>query len=686
MNSKFVNLTDYCVLEYKMTPLSYYAPEIINSDFFFVKNANVDLYQIYNDEASATTTRNTRGVSVVPIGGSRFIKVDITQVPIYTQYDPNIIETQVSNSFTNTLVMDTMRFHFASGFNFTEVENIILGARQKLNNLKQVQLANVLVDSLTAQSLLTFNNKPLFLANTIYDRFIDIKIPSCAYLDQNFDLFGPGSFEHVFTEGAGLIKNSPITVSLVEAVYEDYYADNNVTYAAYRVTNYKEASIAQTNEFDSLGAVIQEANDGDYIEFYATWNGEFPNDLISILDSRGADQDWIIVHQLQVYEQIGTSLVPSGNFVYYQEDSFDGPLAYRPILKEAGFAVSMSIDYTMRLLNKLTGEQVVRESSFSLMNPNKYGKKLSKIPLLDVPQSMKVYNKIVQSNIDASSLFRTKTQSSTTTTPTTTTVKEIKVGVPIFYKQENIRLSHKNALLTSSDSTQEVIYGQGELMLPIDPTDNYIKFTIYEADKKDPSKQAFANLNNNSTFRLNFGTDTTLTYESLKDPSIENPSRGQIAFRIPKDQAKKILQTTDQLVYITLIGEDGSESLMYTGKWMPSSEYSTILKAADSAKSALLNDPQTIIAGLQNTIRELQAEVQGLKSRVVTQSLVNTTKIKETYQNINALASSVPPSAVTATPINPATTVQNIGRAVDIAVKPERRTEQVTSVQSIPGL
>jgi hypothetical protein len=683
MNSKFINLTDYCVLEYKMTPLSYYAPEIINSDFFFVKNANLDLYQIYNDEASATTTRNTRGVSVVPIGGSRLIKVDITQVPIYTQYDTNIIETPVSNSLTSTLVMDTMRFHFASGFNFTEVENIVLGAKQKLNNLKQVQLANVLVDSLTAQSLLTFNNKPLFLANTIYDKYIDIKIPSCAYLNQNFDLFGPSSFEHVFTEGAGLIKNSPITVSLIEAVYEDFFADNNVTYESYRVNRYFEAAIAQTNEFDNLGAIIQEASDGDYIEFYATWNGEFPNDLISILNSRGADQQWIIVHQLQVYEQIGTAFVPSGNIVHYQEDSFDGPLSYRPILKDAGFAISMSIDYTMRLLNKLTGEQIVRESSYSLMNPNKYGKKLAKIALLDSPQSMKVYNKIVQSNIDASSLFRTKSGSTAISTPTTTTVKEIKVGVPIFYKQENIRISHKNALLTSSDSTQEVIYGQGELTLPIDPTDNYIKFTIYEADKKDPTKQAFANLNNNSTFRLNFGSDTILSYESLKDPSVENPSRGQIAFRVPKDQAKKILQSTDQLMYITLIGEDGSESLMYTGKWLPSSEYATILKAADAAKSTLLNDPQTVITGLQNTIRDLQTEINSLKGRVVAQSIVNTAKVKETYQNINALSANVPPASLTSSPSNPSTTVPSVVKSVDVAVSPNRRTQQATNIQSI---
>lgn len=682
MNSKFVNLTDYCVLEYKMTPLSYYAPDIVNSDFFFVKNQALDSYQIYNDEASALTTKNTRGLSVVPIGGSRLVKVDITQVPIYTQYDPNIIETEVPNSYTNIIVMDTLRFHFASGFNFTEVENLILGARQKLNNLKQVQVVNLLVDSLTAQSLLTFNNKPLFLSNTIYDKYIDVKIPNFAYLDQDFDTFGPSSFEYLFTEGVGLIKNSPVTVSIIEAQYEDLYADNDVVYESYRVVNYYEAAVAQINEFDNLGAYIDEAADGDYIEFHATWNGEFPNDLIASLNARGTDQDWIIVHQLQVYEQVGTAQVPTGNLVIYQEDSFDAPLSYRPILKEAAFAVSMSIDYTMRLLNKLTGEQVVREGSYSLLNPNKYGKKLSKIQLADSPQSMKVYNKLVQSNLDASSLFRTKQSQSTASTSTSAvTTREIKVGVPIFYKQENIRMSQKNALLVSSDATTEVIFGQGDLILPIDPTDNYIKFTVYEADRKDPNKQNFANLNNNSMFKLNFGTDGAYSYDSLKDPSVENPSKGQIAFRIPKDQAKKILQTTDELMFITLIAEDGSESLMYTGKWMASSQYSTIIKANENAKNALLNDPQVVIAELRQTINDLQNQLQSSKSRLLSQVLDDTVRVKEVSQNINAVASMAPASAANQA-INTATTISSSADAASQSQSIASRAKRVTSIQS----
>lgn len=639
MISRFVTLSDYCILEYMMTPPGDPAPQIVNSNYFFVKNSNVDLLQIYNTDAYTQITKNARGLSVVPIGSSRLVRVDLTDIPIYTQYDPNITETELSNTLSSTLIMDTMRFHFASGFNFTEVENIILGARQKLNDLRQIQLANVLVTAQTMSELLTFNPRPLFLANTIYDRYIDIKIPTSSYINEDFDQFGSASFEYAITEGVGFIKNSPITVSLSEATYEDLFADNGERYEVYRVVNYFEGSVPQINEFDNFGAVIQEATDGDYIEFFATWNGAFPEDLISTLNARGPDNDWIFVHQLQVYEQIGGSFIPSGNFLVYQEDNFDTPLSYRPILKSAGFAISMSIDYTVRLLNKKNGDQIIRTGSMTLFNPNKYGKNLQKIELPNGPQSLKVYNKIVQKNLEFSNLFTgqkelvpTSPQNQIIYVPT-----EVKVSVPIFFKQAYIKASQRNALLKAADGSSEIIFGQGELILPIDPTDNFVKFTFYETDPAKPGENKPANLNINSTFALNFGKDAKFTYSSVKDPAIENPSIGQIAFRIPKDQAKKILESTDQLMYISVIADDGTETLLYTGKWLPSDSYSAIIKANEAARNALLNDPQETISKLKKLVDDLENEKAELKRQLASETRAQVVK-PQTIKNINAIS------------------------------------------------
>ena len=277
MNSSFVSLSSYCLLEFRATPLNDLTPPMLSTEYYFVDNKNVDTYQIYNSDGDASLTHNSRNRSVVSVAGSKVIYVDTTLVPIYTQYDPNITETALNPSLSQNLVMDTLRFHFASGFNFTEVENLVVGARYKMNNLKQVQIATILLDAATALEIFTYNNHPLFIANTIYDKYIDVKVPAAPWIDKDFDEFGDASFEYAITGGVGFIKNAPITVFLAEANWEEYNAPNDITYDRYKLVNYFEGAVAQVNEFDALGCVIEEADDGDYIKFHATWGGGFPD-------------------------------------------------------------------------------------------------------------------------------------------------------------------------------------------------------------------------------------------------------------------------------------------------------------------------------------------------------------------------------------------------------------------------
>jgi len=319
MISNFINLSSYCVLEFRSTPIGDPSPPLLTSQFYLVDNKHLGINQIYNTDGYSTQTHNTRDFSLIGLGGSKLIYNDITLSPMYSDFDPLITETTVSSELSINMVMDTMRFHFASGFNFTDVEHIIVGARHKLNNITQIQLANIILNSVTTASLFSYNTRPLFLANTIYDKYIDVKIPSIPWLDADFTQFGVNSFEHAITGGIGFIKNAPITVFLAEATQSDYFAPNNITYEQYQITQYYEGSVSQVNKFDTLGCHIAEAEDGDYIEFFATWNGAFPDSLIATLNEEGADQEWIISHQLTIYEHIGSDIVLSGNSLIYQE-------------------------------------------------------------------------------------------------------------------------------------------------------------------------------------------------------------------------------------------------------------------------------------------------------------------------------------------------------------------------------
>jgi hypothetical protein len=650
MNSSFVNLSSYCILEFRSIPLGD-TPTLLSTDFYLVDNKNVNTLQIYNTDGDMT--HNSRDLSVLSLGGSKVIYNDPNLVPMYSQYDSNITETAIDQSFSDNMVMDTMRFHFASGFNFTDVEHIIVGAKHKMNNLDQVQIATIILNAATAQSIFTYNNRPLFIANTIYDKYIDVKIPAISWLDKDFEQFGSLSFEYQITNGIGFIKNAPITVFLAEANYSEYHAPNNITYAQYQLVNYYEGAVAQINRFDALGCQIQEAMDGDYIEYFATWNGAFPDSLINVLNDSGADQNWIISHQLQVYEQIGTDLYPSGNIQSYQADKFDEVQVFRPILREAGYAVSMSIDYTVRLINTKNGDQVIKTAALSIINPNKYGKKLAKINLPDGPQSMKVYNKIIQKNFEMTNLFTPKsTQVIVPPVPpipipeviTVTETKTIKEYVPI--KQMDIMLSAKNALNSVGNESDQVVYGQGKLILPIDPVDNFIKFTVYQVNPIDATNNARLDLNNNSDFKLNFGKTAQYAFSTVTDSTLTSPSRGEIAFRIPKEQALLLLESKDTQFYLTMVSKiDGTETLFYTGTWVSSLNYASVLQSKLDAASALANEKK--ISGLKDQVTNLTTENQSLTEGILTgvQPKIKPQEQMQTNQTVNATAAIKPPAS-----------------------------------------
>lgn len=654
MSSTFLRLTDYCIAEYIPTPVTVVpGGKVLTTDFYKLVNNKTGTRQIYNTDAANDVTRNSRDLTVVGVGGSRLIYLDPTLSPIYTEYDPELVETIVDSDLTTNQVFETVRLHFASGFNFTEVRNIIFGIKHNLNDNTQLIASNCILDSQTAQEIFSYNLRPLFIGNTIYDRYLEVDVPAIAWMIDDFDTLGVNSFAHVITDGIGFSKNSSPIVYLAEAAYEEYNAPNNITYDRYQISNYYESPVAKDNKFEPLGCYLAEATDGDYIEYFATWGGAFPEDAIAQLNSTGTDQDWILVHQLQVYEHVGGELIPSSNQIIYQEGNFDTPQYFRPILRNAGFAVAMSIDYTLRLLNRRGPEQVIKTASLSVFNPNKYGLRLTKLNLPEGPKSMKVYNKIIQKNYEIGSIFSPRSVHVNAATPTpgtagtsTIQIKEVLVPTYTMIKQSRIRLSQRNALNQVGNEAAELIYGQGRLVIPIDPTDNLIKFIVHQTNPIDATKQDRVNLNNNSEFRLVFGKTNDFVFAAAVDPALTSPSQGELAFRVPKEFAKRLATTTDPNFHIAVVSKaDGTETMMYTGTWAPSEKYSDILAAEEDALAIVANEAQVVqlqqqVALLTSQNEDLTEEVASLKSQQNSAPPSGTLPTVFNINNINAVNAS----------------------------------------------
>ena len=628
--SRFVNLTAYCIVEYMFDQLG--SLDFYTDSFVLLQNNHTDSHPILNSDSSFSSTKNIQDLTVIPLGNNTFAYLDSEKIPDYLAYDTEITQTPITGY---NVVMDQVRFHFVAGFEFDNFKALILSIKHSENDGKSNVFANILLAPETIAQLISFNPKPLFLANATYDRYIDLMVPSIKNINEDYKTspVPASTFVAAITPNTigstGFIYNNQISIGLGECGRrKPMYTNAGVTYDTFEVTEYFEAQLSQSNEFDNVGAYVNESIGGDFIEFYMTFNAGFPSDLISILNQRNPANDWIIIHQISVFEQVGTGFNNTARFVFFQEERFDEPNTFRPVLRNANEAVSMSIDYLARLTNRLNGEQIIREASFSLVSPKKYGKKLITMPLQDKPQSQKVYNKIIKKSFEASKLFSEPKMNTTipaSINPVSTVVQT--EYVPIFFNNSSISVSNVSSLIKTKDSLEEVIFSQGKLRFILSPFDNIIKLKVYTTNSSSSKvTQVPLDLNINSAkYRLVFETDSgKVPITNMNNAKIENLSTGVIAFTVSKKDSETILQAQNRTAYLISVGQDGTETLIYTGEWRKATEQSDIDLAIATAK-----EEGNALAQLQSTLNEIKAQtlVKDTASSVIPNTIIKKTAV-----------------------------------------------------------
>ena len=625
MQSRFIKLTEYCLLEYQYESLSPSNPIIITSPFYTLKNGDNEIF-MYNPDSALYETGNIKDLTVIPqaTNGGRFVYLDSENSPNYTEYDTTLTETVVPGG---SIIADRVRFYIATGFQFTEFTNMVLSIRQDMNNGNSLILANILLNATTLGDVLLYTTRPLIIGNTLYDRYIDIIVPSIKNMDEAF-YTSPNqanTFAYQITNGVGLVKDNPITVNLFECAFGPDLKTEDEIYTTIDITQAYNAQISQGNDFDLVGAKVREAIDGDYLEFFATWDQGFPEEFIGILEKR-TGQDWIIFHQLTIFEQIGSAFVKSGDATFFQETNFDEPLIFRPILKNANEAVTMVVDYSVRLVNRVTNEQIIRTASLTVVNPNKYGKSLLKLDLADKPNSYKISNVIVKKLTDSVQVFndpsmvkpaaiQQPTVAAVQPTAITNTVTQY---VPVFYVRNSIAISQKNHLVRSG-KVSNLTYGQGLLAIAVTPFDNTFMFQV---KTESTTNQGAVRLNNMdltqfSRFELVFGSAASkVTVANVTDPAQANIDLGEILFKVDSAITAKIQNLDDAKFYIVTVGKDGSRSALYTGKWYKSDEVSTAdtENAQQLSKAKAESDLTDTVESLKVRITELESENAKLKT------------------------------------------------------------------------
>lgn len=667
--SRFVNLTAYCMVEYMAEPLG--STNYYTDDFILVENSKADIRQIFNDDSSYHTTKNIQDLTVVPIGSNTYAYLDSEKLPNYLTYDStNLTATSITGY---TVVMEKARFHFVAGFDFDQFVALILSVSHTENNGKTSLFANILLSPETIAELIIFNPKPLFISNAMYDRYIDILVPSIKNINEDYKTSAVPANTFVaaitptLTGSLGFIYNNPIDLGLAECSKKKTIFTASTNYDSYEVSEFYTATVSQSNEFDNVGAQIVESTVGDYIEFYLTFNSGFPEELISILNRRNPSADWVIIHQLSIFEQIGSSFINTSRQVFFQEDGFDEPNIFRPVLKNANHAVSMSIDLISRLTNRQNGEQIIREASFNLISPKKYGKKLSTLPILDKPGSQTVYNKIIKNQFEATSLFIEPApivpQSTTigNGTPTTTpgTMLTYTEYVPVFFNNNNISIASTNSVVKTSDKSEEIVFGPGKLRFILSPFDNLLKFKVYTNSASSTTNSPIElDLNTTApTYKIVFETNSgKLSIKNAGDAQLENLSTGVIAFTISRADSEIIFASKNRTIYITSVSQDGRETFMYSGEWRKPSEQEEVDLAVSTALAnstkqqnlqAILDKISSLNINTKSQLERLLANRSSSIKFTASPSIVNKFGIKDSNSLQTTTATVGTPTATT---------------------------------------
>lgn len=588
--SRYLNINEYCLVEYIYS--SGVAQETCN--MYMVSDSISGTHHSFNSNSDSGITNNIEDYTVLPYGSNKYIHLDEENDII--QHDSRLVQSELITRYQS--YYDSVRFHFINGMNLTAFSGLILSVKNTENDSTSNIFASILLDVLNYSDIVVFNPAPIYLSDRMYDRYVEVRIPSIKRLNTEYyqlppddvDLDDENDLTRRNTLAAnitrkvasdlnqgftGFISDYPITFSLDECNQRSTLSNQYGNYTLFSVSKHTEASIPQVNEYDLFGASIREATDGNYFLYNAVYGDSYPAEFINSL-SVGTDK-WVIIHQLNVYEysSFGGSTMTS-SMTTYQSDGFDEAQMFRPVLKNSGTAVGFGIDYMVRLLNQRTGEQIIRTASVDKnSNVNRYGKDTVAIKMLNDPSGNKVYNKVYKSKLSQSDLFIepefNKNVALLVSSSGATVVEKI-IRYPMYVDFGKVSIIDR-AMNSNNRTDSRMVFKQGDMPLLLKPFDTTFRFKIH-----DESNNVLVPMVLDSsylykmTFTLNSKGDN-ISQDYITDDGVSRLSDGDLSFMFPSNNISRILTSQNRNFYITRYDSSTTrENVMYHGVWFAPNE------------------------------------------------------------------------------------------------------------------
>lgn len=345
---------------------------------------------------------------------SKFIQGFGTTENVWDALSTNIRESQIDVSGDDDadkrdVIFDNFRLHFTSRNIFGDYDGYII--RGIIFDKTKNKIA-LISHYIRRTDDVVLNPNPMILNQKLYTTYLDFRIPSVnALLNPNAS-DGEINLIESLSLGYDLLDNTPLVMAIygVKATV-DYHRFE--TYTTERINSIHIPSI---DEYSELSVKIEEADDGDYFKIYPSVNDNKMSFSDYIYKLSGERPDVIIVlHEISLIENYTDNLNQTRSIrthkehyiinagqsqdgQYINEDELDKVLTYRPILDNGHRCASFTIEDQMKILNTFDNTTVVKMGTINYgenddENINKYGKKMNRIYLGEIPAQVNVYNK-----------------------------------------------------------------------------------------------------------------------------------------------------------------------------------------------------------------------------------------------------------------------------------------------------
>ena len=459
---------------------------------------------------------------------------------------------QEATSNINFILYDSVRLHLKSGASFAN--RGYAGFLFEIVTKKNSGVENFLTQLVYLnQSNYEFSNpKPFILGETLWTKYINLKVPTLVNQNPEFDdrFYGDGT---VGSSDLNPFANYGIRFKLIDRLsteggYDYIYTgeENNFT-------------ISREDEFADFTCVVENANDGDYFKIYGEKDNSISNFEAHILNRiTTSSDDIIVIFDVDVFEQIGTSNIKTLTNTFTLYEDFNTPINFRPVISNANVAVNFSIEVTMRIYNQTDNTQIVKRASLTSNKASRYGKKLGALKIDNTNQLTEVYN--VLPNLSSNKII-----SGFITDNLPRSVKY----VPTFVERHNVIASSSKVNLLGNQENEALkevedvdtteFVNEGDLVISVPPFNSYYKFVLGKKRGDDFELISFESVER-VVLTFNDG-NTKLKFNHVYNKDIDM-GKGEVLFKINEANAVSIRGMKTNEFYISV--DNGSEETMIT--------------------------------------------------------------------------------------------------------------------------